>query len=227
MTTPGALGQAGFTTRLEWGPAGLARAVADSAVVVVVDVMRFSTITCLICEKGGSAALSDVPADAENLTSNRLHNLEPGGRVKVFSLNGGALARTASALGGPVVLAGALRNAHAAGRYARSVARDGVVTVLAAGEVDPDGSLRPAVEDLLGAGAIIAAAGGDPSPEALVAMAAFSGVEDLEAVLLRCASGRELAGRGATDDVILSAELDVSSVAPLLVDGAFEDAAAS
>jgi 2-phosphosulfolactate phosphatase len=86
--------------------------------------------------------------------------------------------------------------------------------------------LRPSVEDLLGAGAILAALDADaPSPEARSAMAAFeAALPDLAGFVQDSASGRELSERGFGDDVALAVELDVSRCAPVLRERAFVDA---
>jgi 2-phosphosulfolactate phosphatase len=98
----------------------------------------------------------------------------------------------------------------------------GPVGVVAAGERRPDGSLRFAVEDLLGAGAILTALGGRPSPEARAAVAAFlDAAPDLPATLASCTSGRELVARGLAADLDLAAEHDVSRTVPRLAGGAF------
>jgi 2-phosphosulfolactate phosphatase len=106
------------------------------------------------------------------------------------------------------------------GQGAREAGGDGPVAVVAAGEHRPDGSLRPAVEDLLGAGAVLHALAGRPSPEARAAVAAWR-QRDLPGDLLACASGRELAALGRVAEVRLAAEHDVSRVVPVLRDGAF------
>ena len=95
-----------------------------------------------------------------------------------------------------------LRNRTAVARTG-SPRRDGTVAVVAAGERWPDGSLRPCVEDLWGAGAVLALVDvGDLCPEARVAAAAFRAVEPTLAAALRdCASGRELAAAGFAEDV--------------------------
>ena len=99
------------------------------------------------------------------------------------------------------------------------------MSVVAAGERWPDGQLRPAVEDLWGAGAVLAALGGTgASPEAEVAVAAFrDGRGALGGALPRCASGRELVEAGFAADVDLAAAHDVSEVVPVLYGDAFVD----
>ena len=101
------------------------------------------------------------------------------------------------------------------------------VTVIAAGErwEGADGTLRPAVEDLIGAGAILAAWGpGAPSPEAVAAIAAFAAVaRDPRRYLDACSSGRELRELGFAEDVAIAARLDASEAVPLLTAGAFAD----
>jgi 2-phosphosulfolactate phosphatase len=148
-----------------------------------------------------------------------LLDVPPGTRLVLPSPNGSAVA-AAIAHAGPVVLAGCLRNASAVARAAREAGGDGPVGVVAAGERRPDGALRPAVEDLLGAGAVLHALGGRPSPEARAAVAAFR-QRDLPRDLLASASGRELAALGRTAEVHLAAEHDVSQVVPVLRGGAF------
>lgn len=102
------------------------------------------------------------------------------------------------------------------------------MAVIAAGErwvqaEELTGSLRPAVEDLVAAGAILAALGAArPSPEAEVAIAALRAAAlDPARFLAGCASGRELHERGLAQDVDLAAQVDVSQAVPYLVDGAY------
>jgi 2-phosphosulfolactate phosphatase len=93
-----------------------------------------------------------------------------------------------------------------------------------------DRSLRPAVEDLWGAGGFIAALAdrevGPLSPEARAAVAAYREVEkELPQLLHECAGGRELTRYGFAEDAAIAAELDSSRVVPVLTDGAFKAAA--
>lgn len=122
------------------------------------------------------------------------------------------------------VIAGCLRNAAAVGRFLRG--SPGPVTVIAAGERWPDGSLRPALEDLLGAGAILAALRGPGglgslSPEAEAARVCFEATADVVAAVSGCASGRELIEGGFGDDVAIAAEIGACLMVPVLAGGAF------
>jgi 2-phosphosulfolactate phosphatase len=185
--------QAAFDVRCEWGPQGV-EALADCRTFIIVDALSFST--CV-------ATLLDLPV---------------GSRLVLPSPNGAALALAAARHGH--VLAGCLRNRMAV--CARAVALRGPYAVIPAGERWPDGGLRPAIEDLIAAGAIAAMLPGSRSPEASIAVAAFvTALTDLRGALASCASGVELAQRGFPDDIELAAQLDASVVAPELVDGVF------
>jgi 2-phosphosulfolactate phosphatase len=64
--------------------------------------------------------------------------------------------------------------------------------------------------------------GGDPSPEARAAVAAFrDAAHRLPGVLSECASGRELSEKGWAADVGYAARLNASTTVPVLTDGAF------
>jgi 2-phosphosulfolactate phosphatase len=95
--------------------------------------------------------------------------------------------------------------------------------VIAAGERWPDGSLRPALEDLLGAGAIIteleSRGTGPLSPEAAAARTCFNQTADVMRAVATCSSGIELASSGFAEDVAIATELDASDIVPVLTDG--------
>jgi 2-phosphosulfolactate phosphatase len=106
------------------------------------------------------------------------------------------------------------------------------VTVVAAGERWSDGSLRPAIEDLWGAGAVIAhlldAGWTSLSPEAELARAGYESIRGRERISLAAsASGRELADEGFPTDVEIAAETNVSNAVPIMVDGCFVHAEVS
>ena len=154
-------------------------------------------------------------------------------RLVLPSPNGSALSSQLAA-STAVVVGACLRNRTAVARWlARQRRADGqpaVIAVVAAGEQWPDNSLRPAVEDLWGAGAVIAALEDSGvrglSAEAGAAAAAFRAVESsLGSDLADCSSGRELASAGGfSEDVSIAAELDTSSSVPVLRDGRFVSA---
>ncbi|MGB8196207.1 MAG: 2-phosphosulfolactate phosphatase, partial [Acidimicrobiales bacterium] len=98
-------------------------------------------------------------------------------------------------------------------------------SVIACGERWPEGSLRPALEDLLGAGAVLSYLGGHLSPEASAAVAAWERAkESIPSIVANCASGRELVERGRLDDLEYAADVGVSTVVPTLTEGAFRRA---
>lgn len=146
-------------------------------------------------------------------------DLEPDAVVVLPSLNGGSCckaAREASAL-----LVGCLVNAGAVAEAVRDMHRNTSrsVTVIACGEQDTtDGSrIRMAVEDYLGAGAILKQLPFTKSPEARVCQDTFtSSAHSLEELMLECESGQQLREAGFTEDVEFSARLDLYSSVPLL-----------
>lgn len=242
--------QHSFAYRFDWGLDGL-RALAPVAdVVVIVDVLRFTSAVSAAIESAATvlpyrwaddAAAAFARSQRAVLASRRedggpslsptdLLTLAPGTRLVLPSPNGSTLTFAARDLGARHVLAGCLRNATATAEHARRLAGpNGTIAIIGAGERwhDHGGPLRPAVEDLLGAGAILAAL--DPaasisspgcSPEAAAARAAFVASRPrLRDVIATCSSGRQLIDRGWSDDVDTSSAWDVTDLAVALRDG--------
>jgi 2-phosphosulfolactate phosphatase len=232
-------GQVEFNRRFEWGP--VATVALEGDVVVVVDVLRFTTAVEAATSRGAlvypyrwrdescerfAHSVGATVAGASNreglsLSPLSLLALRQDDAVVLPSPNGSTCAVLA-AEAGATVIAGCLRNAAAIGAALRDTERS--VTVIACGERWPDGSLRPALEDLLGAGALLAHLGGRPSPEARATIAAWLGTpEGLRDVLAACSSGRQLEAAGHADDVTYAGFFGVSDVVPVLKDGAFRD----
>src|SRR5262249_18559315 len=110
-----------------------------------------------------------------------------------------------------------------AGAVAAAAARSGgSVNVIPAGERWADGSLRPSLEDWLGAGAVLSRLPGSRSPQADAAVRLFERFRDtLPGTPRQCAPGRELEERGQLDDIALAVELDASTCAPRFDGAAF------
>jgi 2-phosphosulfolactate phosphatase len=245
MDVPPAHRQHGAAVALEWGPAGI-DALADAEIAIIVDVLSFTTTLSVALDTGAvvfpypwRAGAEDFAREREAVTAvgrSRAHdeqvslspasmrtNAQPGMRIVLPSPNGATLAHRLQGLG-ICCIGASLRNATAVAEWiaGQAVSRIGVIP---AGERWPDGSLRPAVEDLLGAGAVVAAlvrrGAGSISAEAQVAASAYTTLDDPAAALRDCASGRELIDAGFPEDVAIAAEVDASSTVPVLDGPAF------
>ncbi|WP_460797052.1 2-phosphosulfolactate phosphatase [Microbacterium sp. GXF0217] len=208
--------QSAYQVRLDWGVAGIER-LAPADIVVVVDVLRFSSTVTDAVDAGSSLELASAIG---------------------WSPNGAAVTASARA---ETVLIGCLRNASAVARAVLAIQdrrqQRTPVSVIAAGERTPDGGLRFAVEDHLGAGAIIAALSDlgidHTSPEAAAACESARGLRRaVRHLLAACGSGRELAdGVAATarmeasgttpTSTAAAAEIDATDTVPVLRDGVF------
>jgi 2-phosphosulfolactate phosphatase len=231
--------QQAFNIRCEWGEHGVAVLAPISDVVIIVDVLSFSTSVNLAVGQGAivfpyrwkddGAARFAKSFDAEladpkrtkgklSLSPASLASILPGTRVVLPSPNGATLSLAARPV---AVLAGCLRNARAVAMAAMELGKN--IAVIPAGERwKEDHSLRPSFEDLIGAGAIITHLAGKRSPEAVSAMAAFQEVEaELTEYISQCSSGKELIERDFFEDVHLAAQLNVSDAVPILLDEAF------
>ncbi|WP_115789649.1 2-phosphosulfolactate phosphatase [Arthrobacter silvisoli] len=251
MTAAAVHRQQPYRIRFEWGLDGARTVTSGADLAVVVDVLSFSTCVSVAVERGVQVypyRWKDTGAEdfavhhhatlagprnggGLSLSPSSLRDTPGLERVVLPSPNGSAICHEL-AREVPRLTAVCLRNAAATADWVlATLPEDAVIAVVAAGEKWPDGGLRPAIEDLWGAGAFLAglvAAGREVftpealSPEALAAAAAFDAAEPALPELLRgCSSGRELIGMGYPDDVEIAAGLDAASAVAVLRDGAF------
>jgi 2-phosphosulfolactate phosphatase len=231
--------------RFEWGVRGV-HAVANSAdVIVVVDVLSFSTAVDVAVSRGArvfpfrhkddrarafaekvgaTLAVDRQSASIENpfsLSPRSLLSLRVGRSLVLPSPNGAAVVLESERLC-PRVITACARNAAAVARAIRDAGWT-TVAVVAAGEQWEDKSLRPALEELWGAGAVLSELRDlGLSPEAQAAGACFW---DLDPNTVRgCSSALELYATGFEGDVAMALDLNSSSCVPMLEDGAFGDA---
>jgi 2-phosphosulfolactate phosphatase len=172
--------QPGFSLRLDWGSTGATAVSAGCDVAVVVDVLSFTTTLTVAADRGTivfpypwrdeSAVRYADERDAVlavgrsqaidgqvSLSSATIRAADDLPRLVLPSPNGSAisfqLAQSANS-----VIGVSLRNRRAAAHWLlrrRESTPDLAVAIIAAGERWSDGSLRPAVEDLWGAGALV------------------------------------------------------------------------
>ena len=242
VTSPYA--QDGFGIGFDWGPVGAGVVAGD--IVAVVDVLSFTTAVTVAADLGidvypyrwrDETAVAYAEQYGAKLAVGRSEagpgdvSLSPVSIRRVTGItklvlpspNGSTIAKLLSD-SGATVIAVSLRNRRAAAEWVTSQLAEGSaakVVAIAAGERWKDGSLRPAVEDLWGAGGFLSALQSDDlSPEARAAVAAYDAVAgELPKLLHECAGGRELTQYGYPEDVAIAAEVDRSRSVPVLRDG--------
>jgi 2-phosphosulfolactate phosphatase len=167
--------QSGFRLRFDWGPAGAVE--VGAGLVAVVDVLSFTTAVTVAVDQGidvlpyrwrddsavayaeqhdavlavGRSQASETGISLSPASIRRAHGVQ---RLVLPSPNGSTISQQLAANGSTVV-AVSLRNVSAAAAWTAPRLQEDptlAVAVVAAGERWSDGSLRPAVEDLWGAG---------------------------------------------------------------------------
>ena len=191
--------QAEYDLRCEWGLAGVPSLAPHGDVLIVVDVLVFSTAVDIAVARGASVlpyCWRDSSAGGFAQSKGALlASPRPGGGYSLLPPSLQSIPAGAAA-----TFTACLRNCSAVAAHAR--ARGSRIAVVPAGEQWGDGALRPAIEDLIGVGAVLANLPGRPSPEAERAIAAFERFRhSLHDTLARSTSGKELVERGFACDV--------------------------
>ncbi|MBD2207064.1 2-phosphosulfolactate phosphatase [Calothrix sp. FACHB-1219] len=230
--------QAEFDLRCEWGVQGVTQLAPISDVIIIVDVLSFSTATEIATKNGaiiypyqwrddsainyaksvnGELAKSRMSQAGYSLSPASLTKIPTGSRLVIPSPNGSTLTLLT---GKTPTIAGCLRNCEAVAKFAQKYGSK--IAVIPAGEKWEDGTLRPAFEDLIGVGAILSFLNGSFSPEAESALAVFQTFRnELLGYLKKSSSGKELIAKGYELDVELAAVFNISDCVPLLTENAY------
>jgi 2-phosphosulfolactate phosphatase len=154
-----------FEVRCEWGEKGILQLAPISDVIIIVDVLSFSTCIEIASSQGaivfpyqwqdesakefaqsvGAELAHKRGSDGYSLSPASLIQISKGTRLVLPSPNGSALSLATKAT---VTLTGCLRNSKAVALAAMNYGQH--ITVIPAGERWSDGSLRPSFEDLMG-----------------------------------------------------------------------------
>ncbi len=220
-----------FQINCEWGLKGVEFLAPISDVIIIVDVLSFSTSVDIACENGALIypSLGDINKIADDdslmarprdlneysLSPYSLLDIPPDTKLILPSPNGSALSLST---GNTLTLCGCLRNFRSVAAYAMNYGKR--ISVIPAGERWEDGSIRFALEDLFGAGAILSCLKGKLSPESILAINVYHSLHNEETdTLKRCSSGSELIEKGFEVDVYLAADMNVSECIPVLKNG--------
>lgn len=242
--------QSGSGIRVEWGQAGARALGPHSAALVIVDVLSFTTTVSVAVDAGTAvlpypwrddgaeefAARHDAalavgrraisPQRPWSLSPTALRSAPAPHRLVLPSPNGSAIA---AAVSGVPVVAACLRNSTAVAAWLSRQGwgtADQPIAIIPAGEHWPGrDTVRPAIEDWIGAGAVVsvlARTGAGPlSAEAVAARTLYEGITDVPGLISECASARQLVDMGFGNDVAVATEMDATTTVPVLIDGKF------
>jgi 2-phosphosulfolactate phosphatase len=237
--------QSPYVCRVEWGRRGAREAAERGDIIIIVDVLSFSSTVVSALHFGAVIypypPYADGKGYAEKLNAEYIlgraeaakagkPTLSPvsfneehsNKRYVLSSLNGAFCTWIASEV--PALLIGSLLNASSVASAATQLRllSNANITVIPCGEQwgsgrEEEDTLRPAIEDYLGAGAILSYLDGEKSPEAEVCIGAFLQVKPkVEELIWNCGSGRELRERGFEADVKHCSHLNIYQTVPIL-----------
>jgi 2-phosphosulfolactate phosphatase len=242
--------QHGYRCRLDWGRDGARRAALRGDILVVVDVISFSSSVVTAVHHGGVIIPCSKDDDRAGIASREhaemaVHRTEvphhgrfslspltylsmvPGTSVVLPSPNGATCSLYAAST--PHLFIGSFLNATAVADAVTLLLKTTTlsVTVIACGErweeVEGEGErLRFAIEDYLGAGAVLAGISSTKSPEAELCELAFrSAGERIPELLQESGSGRELSAKGFGGDVEHASRYNLYDSVPVMDAGRF------
>jgi 2-phosphosulfolactate phosphatase len=232
---------------MDWGTRGVIEASKRGDIIVVVDVLSFSSAVTNAVHNGviiypfprtGDINEYSKLVDAEicilerararelglpSLSATSFNESHKGQKYIMSSINGATCVRAANE--NNIIFAGCLLNAKAVAEICNQIQKEkGLnITVVACGERWSDlgdgiRDLRPSIEDYLGAGSIIKSLNGTKSPEAKVCISAYQNSKnELKELINECSSGRELKLMDFPEDVEFCSQINKFNEVPVLV----------
>ncbi|MFH1701659.1 MAG: 2-phosphosulfolactate phosphatase [Candidatus Zixiibacteriota bacterium] len=230
----------------DWFPKGALKAADQGDIVIIVDVLSFSTTVAYAVSNSAiiipyyhpnmaeeiafrekaiiSVSRSEVPSKGKySLSPATFLDIKAGEKVVLVSPNGARCCLNSN--GAFEIIIGGFINAKAVCVYAMEIMKSSgkSVTVIACGEREYEsfeGELRKADEDYLGAGAIISQLPCEKTNEAALCENYFIKHKDnLENEVSKCKSGLELSEWGYNKDVELAIKLNCLEVVPVYKNG--------
>ncbi len=238
--------QSPYQCRMDWGEKGTIEASNRGDIIVIVDVLSFSTtITGAVhhgaivypfpkvgdIEEFGKLVDAEVclgrvesqTAGLPSLSATSFNESHKDKRYVLSSRNGATCAKASKQ--DAYILIGSLLNISSIANIVNKIQKETNIniTVIACGERwrstnDESRELRPSIEDYLGAGAILEKLEGTKSPEAKVCIGAFQNAKpNLSELINDSSSGRELINMGYPEDVKFSCQVDLYKDVPILI----------
>lgn len=239
--------QSPFQCRMDWGIRGVKEASERGDIIIVVDVLSFSSAITNAVHNGviiypfprtgdinefGKLVEAEVcilertrarELGLPSLSATSFNEAHKGKRYVVSSINGATCVKEANE--NNYIFIGCLLNASAVASVVNQIQKDKNlnITVIASGErwsgsKDEPRDLRPSIEDYLGAGAILELIDGTKSPEARVCIGAYKNSKsELNELILDCSSGRELLSMGFPEDVKFCSQINTLTEVPVVV----------
>ena len=217
----------------EWGIDGINKYSSISDITIIVDILSFSTCVDIALSQKAIvypyvykddssieyAAANDAVLASFNRSKDKfslsplsLKKISEGTRIVLPSPNGSELSLCSLS---EVTLCACFRNYRVVAEYANSISEN--IVVIPAGEKWPNGTIRFAIEDYLGAGALLSELKGELSAEANAAKKLFESLKpELKHIISGSLSGRELIEKGFPEDVDLALELNAGRSVPVL-----------
>lgn len=215
----------------EWGESGITANLSLFEVVIIVDVLSFSTCVDIALHNGAfvypyqfkgnlaieyarqhNALLAKPRQQHElSLSPRSLQSLKPKDKLVLPSPNGATLTLICN---NTPTFTGCLRNAAAVAIAAKKLGNK--ILIIAAGERWKNNEMRVAFEDIIGAGSIIAHLSGVKSEEAKYAETLFNLSKKNEFKdIYNLKSGIELISIGFKHDIDEACRYNVSTIAPI------------
>ncbi len=235
----------------DWGVFGVQQAVRRGDIIIVVDVLSFSTSVAIAVKNSAfifpaksdedamnlkdqfrteiSVKRNEVPSKGKfSLSPATYYEIEPETKITLLSPNGATCTRQID--NSRSVFCGALVNCStvAEAAFNEAVKQNNNITVVACGErlkgSDDIYKIRMAVEDYLGAGAILSKIPLPKTAESIVCENAYGKLANhVPDLIWKCESGVELRAMNFGNDIHIATNLNSIPVAPIYKNGFYQD----